>query len=165
MSRLTKVRRCGANSTLFFIGAVCIAIAGCGGAVSSPHGKRAGVRGRVFLDGKPLERATIVFVPVKGEQTVVATGTVRAGAFEIPSEHGPLVGEMRVEIRSETLDFEEFEATRKEAGKKSVPPKVIEIPARYNKRSKLTAKVSEDPGHNQFQFLLESKPGNDRQRR
>ena len=133
-------------------------LAGCGdGTVSSPHGQRVAVRGVVYLDDKPLERATIRFVPASGDRTVVATDHIMNGSYNIPAERGPLVGKMRVEIRPEGKDFAEFEAEMKKNPRRKFQPETVKIPDRYNVKSELSVDVTADAETNRFVFRLESK--------
>lgn len=132
--------------------------AGCGdGTDESPHGRRVAVEGVVYLDDKPLERATILFMPASGDRTVVATDHIVNGSYNIPADRGPLIGKMRVEIRAEGKDFAEFEAEMKKNPRKKFRPETVKIPARYNDKSELTVDVTEDAETNQFVFRLQSK--------
>lgn len=152
---LTIARTCRAPHFLCMAGAI-IVLHGCG-VKPEIHGKRAAVNGAVLLDGDPLDRGIILFRSPGNESKVVAAGSVRDGFYEIAAEHGPLVGEMRVEIRSEQKELEEFEAERNGDVTKRVVPDVQHIPACYNTKSELTAVVSEDETENKFDFILESK--------
>jgi hypothetical protein len=133
-------------------------LAGCGGDVEDPRGQRVGVRGTVEWNGKPLDRARIVFSPAEGDATITATGSIVNGAYEIPAESGPLVGKMRVEIQADKIELEEFEAAR--GGDKRKRPRVetTVIPAKYTTQSTLDAVVTEDEAKNVFDYHLESKP-------
>ncbi len=135
-----------------------LAFVGCGETVEDSRGKRAGVKGTVLLDDKPLNRATIVFTAAQGENKITATGSIVNGAYEIPAEAGPLIGEMRVEIQPQQIDLEEFEAARGDDKRKRVPVNAVEIPVQYNTKSKLKAQVTEDESKNVFDFKLQSKP-------
>ena len=135
-----------------------LAFVGCGESAEDPRGKRAGVRGTVTLDDKPLDRAKIVFTAAQGEKKIDAVGSIVNGAYEIPAEAGPLTGPMRVEIQPDTIELEEFEAARGDNKRLRVPVEAVKIPAQYNTQSKLTAIVTEDEAKNIFDFKLESKP-------
>ena len=48
---------------------ITVCCLGCG-ASEDPRGVRVGVRGSVLLDGKPVDRARILFLPAEGENDV-----------------------------------------------------------------------------------------------
>lgn len=132
---------------------------GCGSAdADDPRGLRVAVQGEVTLDGKPLSRARITFVPLDGQATVKAVGVIQDGHYEIAAEHGPLVGRMRVEIQPEALELEEFEQQRKQ-NPRLRDNSAVEIPIRYNTRSELQATTVEPEADeaNTFDFELRSK--------
>jgi hypothetical protein len=133
-------------------------LAGCGGDVEDPRGQRVGVRGTVEWNGKPLDRARIVFSPAEGESKITATGSIVNGTYEIPAETGPLVGKMRVEIQADKIELEEFEAARNGDIRKRVPVDTTVSPAKYNTQTTLEAIVTTDETKNVFDYQLESKP-------
>jgi hypothetical protein len=135
--------------------ALCL-VAGCGRA-GDERGQRAAVRGAVYLDGRPLNRARIVFRTADGPSKVKSTGSIVDGFYEIPAERGPLIGTMRVEVQPETIELEAFVAARGKNRKKRVSPAAVPIPAKYNRRSQLTADVSPDGRENKFDFRLTSQ--------
>ncbi len=139
------------------IGMVLVSLAGCGSRADE-RGTRVGVRGTVLLDKKPLERARIVFRAATGENTITATGKIVDGMYEIPAEHGPLVGKMRVEIQPEAIELEEFEAARGGDIRKNVQIQAVKIPAMYNTKSTLVADVTADETQNFLNFSLKSQP-------
>ena len=112
--------------------------AGCRGEVELGN-----VEGTVTMDGKPLDGATVKFIPVnRGRPAVGMTGP--DGRYELQysaTDSGALVGPMKVEIT--TGDPEQ--------------PKLFPetVPARYNTKSALTAEVGS--GSNPFDFELQSK--------
>src|SRR5262245_25208045 len=68
---------------LFFL--ALVALTGCWGEVRSPLGKRAVVKGKVTLSGKPLGRGRVVFTPVdaaKGDEQTRELNTT--GEYAIP---------------------------------------------------------------------------------
>ena len=60
--------------------AAALLICGCGGA-----GGRQSIEGTVTLDGKPLEKGQITFVPQSGTQGPTAGAEIIAGRFAIPA--------------------------------------------------------------------------------
>jgi hypothetical protein len=118
---------------------LAVAVSGCGGS----DVELGEVTGTVYLDGEPLPRAAVVFVPTKPGRSAIG-GTDENGMYEMkytPSATGSLVGEVTVEIRTGSPD-----------NPKEYPEKV---PSKYNSRSELKAEVK--PGDNVLDFRLESK--------
>jgi hypothetical protein len=142
----------------WLLGLFALVLTGCGEAEEDPRGTRAGVKGTVTLDDKPLDRAKILFTAADGQKKIDAVGSIVNGAYEIPAEAGPLAGEMRVEIQPEQLELEEYEAAQGGDKRKRVPINTVVIPPQYNAQSKLKALVTEDEAKNVFDFQLQSKP-------
>ena len=118
---------------------LAVVASGCGGS----DVELGEVTGTVYLDGKPLPRAAVVFVPVKPGRSAIG-GTDENGIYQMtytPSASGALVGEVMVEIRTGSPD-----------NPKEFPERV---PSKYNNRSELKAVV--EPGNNVLDFHLDSK--------
>ena len=137
------------ESTAVICCGVCLLLlAGCDGS-----GDRRGVEGTVTLDGQPLAEGSITMRPLPGTTSPTAGAKITDGKFTIPKEKGPLVGTFRVEIT----------ATRK-TGRQIKDPLMggmVEevqqvIPSRYNRKSELTAEVTET-GQNRMDFELNLK--------
>lgn len=77
----------------FFAGIAFLVLL-CAGCADEPP--RIAVYGQVTLDGRPVKEGTISFRSRDG--SVVSTGTIKDGEFQIPPERGPLEGENRIEI-------------------------------------------------------------------
>lgn len=117
---------------------------GCGGGDVPKLGQ---VTGIVTFDGKPLEGATVTFEPAAGGATTSIGKTDAAGAYELfytKDAKGATIGDHTVRITS-------YGSIGEGCDRKIVPEKV---PARYNVRSELTAKVAR--GSNTFPFDLKS---------
>jgi hypothetical protein len=71
-------------------------LAGC----NKTDANRAAVRGEVKLDGRPLERGTILFSPAEGVKGTAAGTEIIAGHYQLPAKAGASLGLNRVEIRS-----------------------------------------------------------------
>lgn len=143
----------------FVIGLLLLNCLGCSGAKEDPRGERVSVSGLVYYDEDPLTSARILFISETPEGKIKSAGIVSEGIFQIPQKGGPVVGEARVEIYPTIPEMEEFIEIQEKAKKQGKPfrnPASIEIPATYNKNSKLTAMVTKD-GKNTFEFKLESK--------
>ena len=83
-----KISRTGAALLL-------MVLTGCGGA-----GNHAAVHGRVNLDGQPLAKGTIRFLPAQGGAGMVSGGDIVNGEYVILATKGPNPGTSRVEIQS-----------------------------------------------------------------
>ncbi|MEZ6035321.1 MAG: hypothetical protein R3C17_19685 [Planctomycetaceae bacterium] len=141
------------------IGATILATlqTGCG-ATEGPG--RIPVTGKVNLDDAPLSSGIIRFVPVDDAGGPGAATKIVAGEFEFSSDNGPVIANHRVEI--EATDFQDFAiddeaafAAAAEATGRS-PVAVNPVPAIYNSRSTLTARVTDADGQS-FTFDLKTQ--------
>lgn len=133
-----------------------ISVFGCGGSEVDERGQRVSVVGEVVLDGKPLSNARIVFISDEGAGAVKATALIENGAYSIDEANGPLTGNARVEIHPELMELESLEAAKGGDRYKQVETKPVNIPARYNSRTELSAPLALE-GDNTFDFELASK--------
>ena len=128
----------------------CFLVAGgCGKA-----GNHASISGDVKLDGKPLDKGSILFAPLPGTAGVVTGGNIVDGHYELGGAKGPAIGWNRVEIQ----------AVRK-TGKMVQNPlgpkgQMVEMEAgavapRFNGSSTLKFEVK--PGDNKADFDVQSK--------
>lgn len=131
--------------TLLSTLAVALVASGCG----SDGPPRAPAAGNVTLDGQPLEWGAILFIPLPGTEGPKAAATIEAGAFRLSRDDGPVVGSHRIEIWSVVSPMRDI--------KQESPPESRDIPARYNRTSKLFVEVTGE-GPNEFQFDLFSTP-------
>jgi hypothetical protein len=130
-------RRNLAFQKLLFGLLLCL-VCGCG--AGGPE--VAPVKGRVTLDGQPLNTVDIVFQPTNGESPSTSR-TDADGNYEMLYKRGVMgarTGEhtVRIDFTSNII---------------SNPPK---IPARYNTQSELKEEVKR--GENTFNFELKSQP-------
>lgn len=141
--------RCGSLPIiLWIVPAISVALAGCG----EPAAERPAlglVQGIVTLDGKPLEKAAVFFVPTAGEGDSSNAVTDAAGRYELSyggKESGAVLGTHQVEIRTGGEGYDDegnfFERPEK-------------LPAIYHARSRLTAEVA--AGENEINFDLKSR--------
>lgn len=138
-----------------FIGLTMVILCGCGG---NPY-KLAQVSGKVTLDGKPLVKASVNFLPMStpGAPNPGPTAygeTDAEGRFTIkvdPQTPGAVVGPCRVYIT--TLLSDPANDDRDAGGAKKVKDKV---PAKYNKETTLVFTVPPG-GTDQADFPLESR--------
>jgi len=120
--------------------------AGCGGD-SATSGQR--VVGKVVLDGKPLEKGTIVLSHVDGR--TAATGEITEGEFRLAPPDGAVPGKYRVSIHSE-------KKTGKTIPHPDIPGSKLEevveaVPSVFNVNTKLETEIKAD-GENTIEFAL-----------
>jgi hypothetical protein len=141
--------------------------AGCGGEDSLPRER---LSGTVTLDGRPVEKGTIQFMPL--DQANAATSTaaiITAGAYEVPTGQGLLPGPYQVTISSveeakgptakpkvrRGPGYDPVGGTGVEGAPPEAPTRQL-IPARYNANTTLKADVAKG-GKNVFDFPLTTK--------
>ena len=123
--------------------AVLVGTGGCGGPV------RRAIAGRVTLDGRPLDEAVVMFVPLDagGRKT---GGQIAAGRYAVPRDVGVLPGRYRVEIADDPpLDSAVPLEKRPSRPRRQVPPA-------YSVASSLSIEITAD-GPAEFDFELTSK--------
>lgn len=135
--------------------AVAVALCGCGGR-GARELPRAAVTGTVTLDGKPLGKGVIRFVPLEGTPGPKTSAMISQGQFSAEQAHGPVVGKHRIEIESTddggyALDDEEAFQKLRASGTRRIG--AVRVPAVYNSRSTLTETVAPE-GPNEFTFEL-----------
>jgi hypothetical protein len=140
-------KRCGQALAMLAVGFALLGV-GCGKKVAPPPPLGL-VTGIVTLDGQPLPKAFISFVPT-GPQGHGAHGfTDEAGRYEVTydADHaGALIGSHRVEIRTGGEGYDKdgnFVETKER------------LPAKYHVQTKLTAEVAAGP--NEINFDLKSR--------
>jgi hypothetical protein len=116
--------------------------------------RRASVSGTINVDGKPLERGVITFVPVNGTHGPGTGGSIEDGRFELDETEGPVVGSNRVEIRG-------FRKTGKTMPNPSPTGGTIAeerqvVPPEFNEKSTLVRDIKE--GGNELNFDLPGIP-------
>lgn len=113
--------------------------------------RRAPVSGIVRVDGKPLERGVINFVPSNGTTGPGAGGEIANGEFYLDELQGPVVGTNRVEIRG-------FRKTGRKIAPMGSPmdEEIQVVPEQYNARSTLTCEIKHG-GNNEVNFELVRK--------
>ena len=120
---------------------LCLLLAGCGS-----EGDLAKVKGKVTLNGEPLEGAIVQFQPTAEDGSPSAGKTDAKGRYELMytfNTPGAMPGEHIVSIRTAAAYYEE-------EGNDVEP--LDPIPAKYNTRTELRRTV--EPGRNTFNFEL-----------
>ncbi len=115
---------------------------GCGG------DKLPTVKGKVTLDGQPLENGAISFVPADGA-TATAGGVITNGEYSIEVPPGP----KKVEITASKV-VGQRPAYEGDPNSPMIDITESIIPPRYNTQTELTREVQ--PGENTFDFDLTS---------
>jgi hypothetical protein len=109
-----------------------------------------GIVGAVTLDGKPLDEAVILFVPLEPGQKKTGAPIVD-GRYELAKEVGILPGNYRVEVADNPpLNA----ATHRDAMQRKSSRRPF--PHRYSTDSPLTLELTRDDD-NEFNFELESR--------
>jgi len=132
------------------LSALCLSLSGCGGS-GSDQPDLGLVRGAVSLNGEPLAKASITFVPDSGRPATAKTD--EDGNYEliyIRNTPGCKTGHNKVVIST----FTEAEDGAEEGDDAEIEIKSVKetIPARYNTKTKLEADVK--AGENTFDFPL-----------
>jgi hypothetical protein len=122
-----------------------VVVLACGCSGSSPQ--RAPVSGTVKVDGRPLERGVITFIPVEGTQGPGAGGEITDGEFALDQAAGAVVGTNRIEIRG-------FRKTGRKINVmgSTIDEEIQAVPAEYNDKSTLTRPIND--GANGLDFDL-----------
>ena len=137
LGRSRVVERCAVLGVLL--------MCGCG------SGGRQSIDGTVTLDGQPLEKGTITFIPQSGTQGPTAGAEIADGRYAIPTAGGTFSDKFRVEI---TAARPSGKMTEIEGQLYDVPEQFI--PPAYNTASQLEAEV-EAGAENHFEFAVSSK--------
>lgn len=135
------------NRMLVLLCSFMIVLTGCG---KQETIERTKVEGMVTLNGKPIQKGVITFIPSgKGAS---AGANIESGAYAIKEENGPSPGDYRVEIDSSIPTGKKIMSTD---GETEIDEFKNAIPEKYNRNSEL--KVTLEQGNNQYAFDLESK--------
>ena len=117
---------------------VLLALAVSGGcAETTDELPREAISGTVTLDGHPLEKGMIQFVPAAGRGETQAGAAIERGSYSIPRGEGPVPGRYTVVI---TASGDGAPAPAGAPGKEVSIPKEI-VPAKYNTKSTLDFEV------------------------
>jgi hypothetical protein len=122
------------------------------GCADRNSGVRGAMRGRVQLDGRPLDTGRIEFTPTAGTTGPIAGGEILNGGFDIPTARGPAIGTNLVRVSAPKP------SGRKVPGPFGTPiDEIVEtVPDRYNTASTLQVEIKK--GRNELNLDLHSKP-------
>jgi hypothetical protein len=125
-----------------FLLVACAAPAGCGAGGATDNLPRLPVSGTVTLDGAPLAKGMIQFMPTSAQQGVVAGAMIEDGKYSIPRDQGPVPGSYAVSIvsggSSESPPGPPGPPVEGVAG----PPEMV--PEKYNTKTILSVRVEAD---------------------
>jgi len=130
-------------AAVVFLGCLLGTVPGCGGS------NRAAVKGKVTIDGAPLPNGLIEFMPQDKQSGQPGGSVIENGQYAISAEKGLLAGDYQVQIRADRPTgkkvWDGMGDERLPASKKNMVD-VMEsyVPARYNDRTELRAKI--EPG-------------------
>jgi hypothetical protein len=129
-----------------------------GGCTRGPS-DRGAVKGKVTVDGSPLAQGSIEFIPVDPKLGQTGATGIKDGQYAIAAERGLLAGEYQVQIRAERptgrKHWDGMGDERRPASQKNYVDEMVSyIPAKYNDRTTLKAKI--EPGKvNEYDYNLE----------
>ena len=66
---------------------------------------RCSVAGQVLIDGKPMNRGWITFIPERDNEPVASCYITKDGKYSIPRKDGPCVGRQKIEVRQVATAF------------------------------------------------------------
>ena len=114
-------------------------------------GGRQSIAGTVTLDGRPLEKGTITFIPQSDTQGPTAGAEIVDGKYAIPTAGGTFVGKFRVEITADRPNGKKIALAGQlyDIYEQFIPPK-------YNTASQLETEVKAGEA-NHFEFAVNSK--------
>ena len=131
--------------------AVLIAtILGC----NADNTNRGAISGHVTLDGRPVEKGSILFTPIEGTRGVVTGGQIKDGLYRLAAAKGPVVGQNRVEIRAVRMTGKRIPKGLGGTGE-MVDEQVEAVAPRFNLQSTLKFEVK--PGENTSDFEVASQ--------
>jgi hypothetical protein len=124
------------------------------GCSSRPYeGKqRIPLKGKVTVDGRPMDAGTISFVPDNVEANRPSGGVILDGQYDVPEPMGANEGSYRVEIhwqkptgkKSKAIDSDELIEQRREG-----------LPDKYHKNTELKVEIKKDT--TEFNFDLSTQ--------
>jgi hypothetical protein len=109
------------------------------------------VAGRIQVEGHPLIKGTVRFMPTIGSMSGGAGAFISNGEYTIPQEDGLLAGRYQVYISSIGVE-EQILAAR--AGRDAMAKLVESVPVRFNTESEMFVEVTADGGILGFDFDL-----------
>jgi len=138
----------GVHVSRVFAHLLCVAAAatfiGCG--AGGPE--RVEVRGKVTLNGQPLDQGTISFIPTGTTQGPTTGAIIENGAYVVPADKGAVLGSHLVQITSVQPTGRKIEAGPPEPTGTMVDEVKQVVPAQYNTNSTLTIDIQSGVNEN-----------------
>jgi hypothetical protein len=129
-------------------------LVGCGSTDSLP---REPVSGSVSVEGKPLAKGLITFLPSDPNVPTQGGGVITDGEYSIPKDQGLVPGKYKVVISAPESNGQAIvDKTNDMPGMAPTLAKEA-IPSQYNKDTRLTAEVTAG-GKNVYEFKLTNAP-------
>ena len=110
------------------------------------------IKGKVTLDGQPIEKGMIYFTPIGDTKGTQTGGEIINGEYSVSAEKGPTIGKHKVRIRA-TRDTGRTEPAPMPAPEGTMVP-IMEnyIPDKYDLRTELEADIK--AGENEIDYVL-----------
>ncbi len=143
------------------LGVLGCALLGCGNPAIA---KRHRVEGSVMIDGAPIEKALITFIPLPPTEGPKVSGLVSNGNFVVEQADGPYCGKYLVKIETVPREIEAIAARRSHAEVAGTHDKPRPTVApQYNRDSRIEVEVRDGVG-NHFEFQVKSVKNNESMR-
>jgi hypothetical protein len=133
--------------------AICLVIVTCYGC-GKKGPRRAAASGHVSLDGQPIDKGVIQFLPVEGTVGPETGAVITNGQYDIPHERGPVVGKSRIELRSSKKTGGKIQDPTGRTGVLTDEYKEV-FPPSANSKSSLVRDIKDEP--NKLDFDVRTK--------
>ena len=140
----------GKTAKLCGIGLLIVSCLGCG----KKGPRRAAASGNVTLDGVPIEKGVIQFLPVEGTVGPETGAVISNGQYDIPHERGPVVGKSRIELRASKKTGGKIQDPTGRTGVMTDEYKEV-FPPSANSKSTLVRDIKDEP--NKLDFDVRTK--------
>lgn len=131
--------------------AMAMSLVGCG--AGGPE--RVEVRGKVTLNGQPLDQGSIAFIPTGTTQGPTTGAKIENGTYMVPANKGAVLGSHLVQITSVQPTGRKIEAGPPEPAGTMVDEVQQIVPDQYNTKSTLTVNIQSGLNEN-VDFALEA---------
>jgi hypothetical protein len=142
------------RNCLALYASLCVGVALVAAGCNRGPANVAAIAGEVKLDGTPIERGTIHFVPTDGVEGSEAGGEILNGRYRLSGKAGVAVGWNRVEISALRKTGKLLPMPFPAQNNKTFEEEVEAVADRYNIES--TLRVEIQPGDNTQDFAVES---------
>jgi hypothetical protein len=139
--------------TCLFACVICLVATIIQTGCNNGYRSRGTASGQVKLDGKPIERGSILLSPMEGVKGQPAGGEITAGRYQLSGKVGPAIGWNRVEIHALRKTGRTIRKPFPMHG--TMEEEADAVAPRYNTDSTLKFEVK--PGENTADFEVSSK--------